>query len=474
MTQQTQHSPGTGRPGQMTAVMRAVAPTGPKVLRIGVVQNGRVVEERIIKKRQTVTVGPGEANLFVISGKELPSSFPLFELVGEDYHLNFRADMTGRVALPTGIAELTALQGQARKTSEGYQLKLTEDARGKVVIGDRTFLFQFVAPPPLQPKPQLPVSVVRGAAGVDWPTTMIAAFSFLAHFLALGALYSDWLDPVVDYEVNVQNIVQSVKNLPAPPPIEEKAPEETPTQETAKQEEPEAKPDPKPRVKQDKSPEPSGADKPKLSAREVAALSNELDSFDMGILGANTGKSATADVLNSGDNVATSIMDKAAASGAGVSSGGPGGLKLASGGGAITPGQGSSLASIGASGKTETGQASGTAVAVKGPTGNASVGSAAVAGGSVGNAASVVAGMRAGFRSCYNRGLATNPDASGKIDLKLRVGPGGEVTGVAASTSGNLPESVVSCVKARAKSARFSPPDGGSAVVSVPVSFVKQ
>lgn len=471
MTQQTQHSPATGRPGQMTAVMRAVAPTGPKVLRIGVVQSGRVVEERIIKKRQTVTVGSGENNAFVVSAKDLPSSFPLFELVGEDYHLNFKDGMTGRVALPTGISELNVLQGQARRTAEGYQIKLTEDARGKVVVGENTFLFQFVSPPPVQPRPQLPVSVVRGATGVDWPTTMIAAFSFLAHFLALGALYSDWLDPVVDYDVNVQNLVDSVRNLPTPPPIEEKPAEETP-QETAKAEEKDVKPEPKPQAKAEKAPEPGDA-KPKMSAREVAALSNELDSFDMGILGANTGKAATADVLSSGDNVATSIMDKAAASGAGVSAGGPGGLKLPSGGGAIGPGQGTALGSIGNAGKSGA-DGSGGGVAVKGPTGNAAVGGASVAGGNVGNAASVVAGMRAGFRACYNRGLATNPDASGKIDLKLRIGPGGEVTGVAAATSGNLPESVVSCVKGRARSGRFSPPDGGSAVVSVPVSFVKQ
>lgn len=457
----------------MTAVMRAVAPTGPKVLRIGVVKNGRVVEERIIKKRHTVTVGSGENNAFVVAAKELPASFPLFELIGEDYYLNFREGMNGRVALPTGISELSVLQGQARRTPDGYQIKLTDDARGKVIIGESSFLFQFVSPPPVQPRPQLPVSVVRGAAGVDWPTTMIAAFSFLAHFLALGALYSDWLDPVVDYEVNVQSLVETVRNLPAPPPVEEKTIEETPKEADKAEEPKEVKPEPKPRAKAD-TPATPGDAKPRMSAREVAALSNELDSFDMGILGANTGKAATADVLSSGDNVATSIMDKAAASGAGVSAGGPGGLKLASGGGAIAPGQGTSLASIGSTGKSEGTATSGAAVAVKGPTGNASVGGASVAGGTVGNAASVVAGMRAGFRACYNRGLATNPDASGKIDLKLRIGPGGEVNGVAAATSGNLPASVVDCVKSRARSARFSPPDSGSAVVSVPVSFVKQ
>ena len=50
--------PGAGRPGQMTAVMRAVAQAaGPKVLRIGLVQSGRVIEERVIKQRTHVKIG---------------------------------------------------------------------------------------------------------------------------------------------------------------------------------------------------------------------------------------------------------------------------------------------------------------------------------------------------------------------------------------------------------------------------------
>ena len=127
MTQQSQPSPGSGaRPGQMTAVMRAVAATGPKVLRIGLVQSGRVVEERIIKQRTHVTVGPNEKNMFVIASGNLPASVRLFELVGTDYCLNFFDGMTGRVALPTGISDLNVLKGQARRTQQGaYQVRLT-------------------------------------------------------------------------------------------------------------------------------------------------------------------------------------------------------------------------------------------------------------------------------------------------------------------------------------------------------------
>src|SRR5204863_4862396 len=127
----------------------------------------------------------------------------------DDYCLNFTDAMRGRVALPSGLVEIATLKGgQARSLGEGvYQVTLSEDSRGKVVVGDTTFLFQFVAPPPLQPRPQLPVSVTRGATSIDWPTTMVAAFSFLIHFSAIGAIYSEWFDPVVDYDVNVSNLI---------------------------------------------------------------------------------------------------------------------------------------------------------------------------------------------------------------------------------------------------------------------------
>ena len=161
--------PAAARPGQMTAVMRAVAQqSGPKVLRIGVVQGGRVIEERVIKQRGTVTVGQSEKSVFVIPSTAVPAQFKLFELIGNDYHLNFLDGMGGRVALATGISDLAGLRGQAKRVqvagANAYQVRLTEEARGKVIIGDTTFLFQFVAPPPPQPRPQLPLAVKGGLA----------------------------------------------------------------------------------------------------------------------------------------------------------------------------------------------------------------------------------------------------------------------------------------------------------------------
>jgi hypothetical protein len=448
----------------MTAVMRAVAATGPKVLRIGVVQGGRVIEERIIKQRVHVTVGPNEKNLFVVGGAGLPASFRLFELVGNEYHLNFLDGMTGRVALPTGISDLAVLRGQARRSPQGaYQVRLTEDSRGKVVVGDVTFLFQFVAPPPVQPKPQLPVAVLRGAQGIDWNTTMIAALSFLIHFLALGSIYSDWLDPVIDDEVSVANLIDSLKSLPAPPPPEDKEPAPDDAEKT-----PEKTPEAKPQAG------PKTPDSGKVSAAEKAALVQEVDRVMLDTLAALSAGPATEDVLNKSD-VAMGALDAAAASDKAVGSGAdPLGLGRA-GGGTLKPGeQGGGLDGLASRGKTGGTEGSGAGAKVAGPKAAMPGVSSSTQGGNISNAAKVVAGMRAAFRACYQKGLDVNPDAQGSVRLAIRVGPGGEVSNVSAVPSGNLPPMVVDCISARARRAQFDPPEGGAAVVNVPVNLVKQ
>ncbi len=100
MTQPQQQVQPQSRPGQMTAVMRAVASTGPKVLRIGLVRGGRVLEERVIKQRTDVTIGPSEKSMFVLADRSLPSGFKLFELVQGEY--------SGGVVSASEMAELAA------------------------------------------------------------------------------------------------------------------------------------------------------------------------------------------------------------------------------------------------------------------------------------------------------------------------------------------------------------------------------
>jgi hypothetical protein len=466
----TQQQPGTWqRSGQMTAIMRALAGNaGPKLLRIGVVQGGRVVEERIIKQRNHVTVGASEKNLFVLSTPSLPPTFRVFELVGDDYHLNFLDGMTGRIASSTGISDLDVLKGPAtRGAHRAYQVRLSQDSRGKIVIGDTTFLFQFVASPPIQPKPQLPVAVLRGASSTDWNTTIIAAVSFLLHFMLLGAVYSDWLDPVSDDDVSVAGLIDSLKKLPAPPPpVEDKLDIEPDV--TAKLDKPVDMPK-RATAGTGGATKVTAAQKP-MSAHDVAALSHDIDEINLALLGVAAAGPATANVLKNGD-LPIAALDNAAASAAAVGCCG-GDFNLRHTGGPIHPGEtGGSLSSVGKVGLGAEGP--GTVVAVAPPKIAASVGPLAGTG-NVTDAARVVANLRAGFRGCYQRGLADNPDAAGSIRLTIRVGAGGEVASVTPAASGTLPASVIGCVVARAQAAQFEPPEGGNAVIVVPVTFVKQ
>jgi hypothetical protein len=453
----------------MTAVMRAMPQAmGPKVLRIGLVQGGKVIEERVIKQRSHVTIGPSEKSMFVVPSQSVPPNFRLFELVGNEYHLNFLDGMTGRVALQSGITDLTALRGQAKRSAQGaHQVRLTEDARGKVVVGETTFLFQFVAPPPVQPKPQLPVSVKSGLSSqIDWPMTIIAAFSFLFHFGLVGAIYSDWMDPVIDDDLNIAGLIDSVRALPPPPPLETPQEESTAPSASATAEAP------KPAAASGKAP---SAAKGAMSTGERARLSAQLDQLEMATLGAlNSQGPATAGVLRGGD-VPTSALDQAAMSGAGVTAGGTGGLNLGSGGGGVVrPGMaGGGLGSIGAT-TAGTQGGSGAAAVVQGPRGNANVNPPELHGGQVSNADRVVAGMRAGFRNCYNKGLASNPDLQGSVRVTAKIGPNGEVLSATPTGGAGLGDEVVSCVVRRVQSATFSPPEGGGATIVIPVTFALQ
>lgn len=486
MNQSPQTSPqpgGPGRPGQMTAVMRAMQQSvGPKVLRIGLVQSGKVIEERVIKQRSHVTIGPSEKSMFVLPTKAIPPNFKLFELVGNDYVLNFLEGMTGRVALKTGISDLAALRGQAKRVQQGpvqaFQIPLSEDARGKVVIAETTFLFQFVAPPPVQPKPQLPLSVKSGV-DIDWTTTIIAAFSFLVHFGLIGTIWSDPYDrDLSGRALELSELAKKVATLPAPPPDTKEDPDAVDTAAataTATADAPKeaAKPAQNNQGSAKMAPN-SGAPRPTMSDSQASALTSQLDSLNVSMQSVLNGAGeSTNNILNS--DSALPNFDDASRSNTGIATG-PGNLHMGGPGYRGKPGE------VGSTGLNQTGNTggddkqtdSGQAVQKKAPKGSAAVGGASVSGGTVANAGSVVAGMAAGFRACYNRGLAENPDMKGTVRITAKIGPAGEVQSASASGGGNLSGTVIGCVQARVAGAQFSAPDGGGATLVIPVTFQPQ
>lgn len=455
----------------MTAVMRAMSvATGPKVLRIGLVQGGRVIEERIIKQRTSVTIGSNEKSMFVIPSQSVPPTFKLFELLGSDYYLNFLEGMTGRVALASGITEIQALRGQAKKVGNAYQVKLTEEARGKVVVGDTTFLFQFVAPPPIQPRPQLPLAVKGGlASSIDWTLTIIAAFSFLLHFGIVGAMYSDWMDPIVGDEFSVAGLVDMMKNIPAVPV--ETPPETTTTPTETKPDKAVAADKPKPSGATGQSSAAPGRSAGAVSDAKAAALSSQAEAMQMQMLAALGGGSAVQGALNRSD-IPPVDLGSAAASSAGIAHG-TGDLKVGSGGPIQGSGKGGGLGNIGGTQGSGTGAGAGAERVVKGPTGDAQIGgtSASVP---VSGADRVVAGLRPKFKRCYEAGLAQDPGMSGKVVISAKIGPNGEVSGADVASNSGLSPSVAACIAGHVKRATFDAPGGTGSTLNIPVTFVQQ
>ena len=73
-----------------------------------------------------------------------------------------------------------------------------DESRGRIAVSDAVVLFHFVEPQVVAARPELPLAARQGILdGLDWKTTCIAAFSFLFHFGALGAAYSDFADTTI-------------------------------------------------------------------------------------------------------------------------------------------------------------------------------------------------------------------------------------------------------------------------------------
>ena len=468
-------------PGALTAVMRAAAPPeAPRALRVGLVHRGRVIEERLFERGEHVTVGPNEHATFVVTDRTLPPGYRLFESTGEGFSLHLTPPMRGRLAGAAGVTELGAPPGAPASDTGRAQstFPLAPDARGRVQIGDHVLLFQLVSPTPKPARRPLPADL-RGTFGeVDWRTSIVAAFSFLFHFGAVGSVYSDWMDPVVDDEVDTAQLLETVRQLPPAPPVE-KPDETTASAATAAATATAASAPNRSSSGAARSggatSGPGGGAAGRADAR-AHQISSELARMEMHVLmGLNASAgSATQAVLGSGTDLPMGMLDKAAASSIGVGRGGVPGIDLGTGSGPLRPGtmaRGPGLGDTTSSGPVT----AGSAATVKLPTGNASPAAPTIIGGELPDAPGVVAGMSPGFRRCYNLGLRNeDPTMKGSVRFTVKVGPNGGVMSVSGASSGTITPGVVGCMRNRISSAQFAPPASGGATLVIPVTVIPQ
>ena len=480
-------SPRQGtRPGAMTMAMQAVPGKhgGPKVLRVGLFREKKIVEERIVRRRETVSIGTAAKNHLIIKSGTLPakleSRFELFQLVGDDYILNFTSDMTGKVALPGGVQKLEHLRdtGAARNAGTHYQIKLADSSRGNIRIGDFTVFFEFVSAPPITPKPQLPAAVQRGfVKNIDWTFTTWVIFSYMLFFGFI--IYMENADWKVDK--GVQEVPESLARLVFEAPIEPPAVEEEVEEGEGEAEEDQKVEGKAPEKKPAKAAagEPSGAEQAGASAEGRARIAQEAaaqaEAMLLGALGGSGG--ALGDVLSGGAVTGNAADVLAQASGVGVATKSEAGtLRTRSGGGS---GQKAGLGSL-KKGKGA-GKAAGEGKEIKERAVRGRVG--LKGGGDIGGSgefdqALVQRQIKQRIKSitrCYESELRKNPSLAGKVTVTFTIQERGNVTNAKASENTTGSAAVADCVTRTISRFRFNPgPDGGSVTFKYPFVFQPQ
>lgn len=487
---QGQQPQGGNRPGAMTMAMQAVnvKPSGPKVLRIGLLQNGTIVKEEVIRKRETVSVGTSERNHFILAAEGLPSRFELFQLVGADYILNFTDAMSGRVGLPGGVQQLEQLRatGGARNAGGYWQVKLGDSSRGKVVIGHTTVLFQFVNPPPPAAKPQLPAAVRGGFfKGIDWPFTAFVVGFFMLFFASF--IYLEQLDPEIDQDVTAvpDALAQMIFEEPQPPPQEEAQTSEEGDQTTETAQNTEQRPQ---RTERQSSGESSGGQQAhsgdsggesrgEANARIANEAAAQAQALLIGALGQGGG--SLDNVLAGGAVTGNAAEVLAQAEGVAVASRGSGGALRARSGGEGGSGEGRDLGNLRASGGAGQTATEGGAVEERQVRGSVAVSGGGDIGGSGEFDSSLVSGMirqrKSAIQRCYENELRNNPSLSGKVTVQFSIETSGTVSGVSVTENTTGSAALGSCVTATIGRFRFNPgPEGGSVRFSYPFVFQPQ
>lgn len=161
--------------------------TRPKLLRVGVIQDGRIVEEHHLL-HDSVTIGEDARNTIVLPPSEArPSRFKVLENRGQQFHLIIDEHMQGRVNLGSSDVDFDALRAQGlatRRADDTFDLPLQESARGKVELPDATLFFHFIPAPAEGSKPPLPPELKAS----PWRTVDRLFFGILLSMLVLYVL----------------------------------------------------------------------------------------------------------------------------------------------------------------------------------------------------------------------------------------------------------------------------------------------
>lgn len=435
-----------------------------KVLRIGVVRDGKIVQESLIKAGEPVTVGESTKNTFVFPQTTLPKRFMLFQpKKGGGYILHFTDEMAGKISYKNAIVPLDQLKqrGDAVRKGTDYVLPLAENNRGKISVADVTVLFQFVPPPP---------EPMRAGATTDFRPKLIdeddpVFFGFLGLFSALATvlmIYVYTSEPVerVSLDTVPDRFTEIIMEDSEPPEPVEVEPEVDPNAEGEKVQ----KEDAEKADVGEKPDEQSTADKPtpeEVAAQKAArerelAESVESNPLLAAIIGTRgeSGADGRVEDLFGGDDFAGQDLDAALATVNGMDVASSEGLQAKEGASASGGRQNADIGDLKGATTGNVGTTAGPAT--EAPKGSVGLGSADTMI-EEGDAASVTKTVRkysGQIKYCYEAQLKSNPTLSGRVEVAFTVNKGRVVS---ASLFGNTTgsDALGKCIVGKVRQWRF-------------------
>jgi hypothetical protein len=438
-----------------------------KLLRVGVIQNGRIVEEHHVR-REHVTIGHDARNTIVLpAAEDRPARFALLVNQDQQFHLVIDEHMRGRVNLGSSDVDFDVVRKRGMATRRGnlYVLPLQETARGKVELGDATLFFQFVTPPAPKARAEVPIQDVRTS---PWKTMDRVFFGILAASLFIhfsGATLIIFSETPKEPELALDQLddrfVRAIipQRLAEPTKVADTGPAEEVKDEPKGDDSGEAKD--KPAAK------PSG-DAAERRAEVVKKVSGK---GLLKILGSNSGggQGAFADVLggaSGGGDIAEAL---AGAGGVGVAteaSVGSGGTGPRGGG----TGKVTGIGEVGTQGGGKVDLGGKKEAKVEGSVRDAApdIESSDVDRNAL---ARYVRSRLKSIQSCYEKELKRNPSLKGKVVVRFTIKPSGRAGDIEIEENTLGSEAVGSCIRTTIRSWVFPFKPDSETAVSYPFVF---
>ncbi|MBX7081427.1 MAG: AgmX/PglI C-terminal domain-containing protein [Nannocystaceae bacterium] len=443
--------------------MKAAPQPRTKVLRIAVVTDGLVCDEVHQSRPGPLSFGSDYRSDVMLFGGTAPLRHTMFDFRQGRYFLDLPASAKGKLSLGSKTVTVGALRQQM---GERVRVLLDPRAKGKLVIGECTILFQFAEPKPIPAKLPFPVEYAHRMRDQFTP---LDRYTFASSAAVLGSFFvyqanqerkDDMSLDTFDERFQTAMNLQEDKKEPEKVEEEEKKDDLAEEDEDKKVEQKQEKPKVDPKVLKDK-PE-------KFSAQAMSEARSVGVARVLGTWG-GPGEGTVFDVINSTENNLGELFDQGMtttvlADGGDISPFVPGGTGITASGAAVqtqgfNTGDGPELADkVGKLERKIQGVTKASSTDVFGDVDKTSIKAA-------------IKHRTSALQHCYNKALRTQPDLAGKMSFAISISVMGTVTKVDVEEDSVGSPAVATCARAKIQGWRF-PMDGAEEGADVTFSVV--